>query len=220
MKKFIALFLSAMLIACVLPFSMPVIAETDERDGEIAIHEVYIEGLCAPVAGETPEHSCTLYVEDNPEYVLVYQYWHDDTLGTDMFVEQEPFDPTHLYSQGCMIAPNEGYYLAEDCVYHFNGDAALVGSVTQSYFPDCYFVQSVPMVCAGSSEYAPGDIDMNGEVNVVDALLALRCSMGLLEFSGEQLALADVNESGACDVADALLILRFSMGLIEGFSLR
>lgn len=54
MKKFIALFLSAMLIACVLPFSMPVIAETDERDGEIAIHEVYIEGLCAPVAGRNP----------------------------------------------------------------------------------------------------------------------------------------------------------------------
>ncbi len=57
MKKLIALFLSVMLIACVLPFSMPVIAETDERDGEIAIHDVYIEGLQPPVAGSTAEFS-------------------------------------------------------------------------------------------------------------------------------------------------------------------
>lgn len=216
MKKFIALFLSAMLIACVLPFSMPVIAETDERDGEIAIHEVYIEGLCAPVAGETPEHSCTLYVEDNLEYVLVYQYWHDDTLGTDMFNEQEPFDVTHLYSQGCMIAPNEGYYLADDCVYHFNGDAELVGEVTPSYFEGCNFVQSVPMSCA-EGEPPMGDIDLDGSVTIADALLALRYSMGLVELSNAQLAFGDVNGSGNCDISDAILILRFSIGLIGTF---
>ncbi|MBR6006655.1 MAG: dockerin type I repeat-containing protein [Clostridia bacterium] len=216
MKKLTALFLAAMLAVCVLPFHGLVLAENDERDGEIAIHEVYIEGLIPPVAGETPEHSSTLYVEENPEYILVYQYWHDDTLGTDMFSEQEPFDISHMYSQGCMIAPMEGYYLADDCVYHFNGDAALVASVTVAYFPDCRFVQSVPMSCA-EAEPPMGDIDFDGSVTVSDAVLALRAAMGIIELTNAQIAFGDVNGSGGCDISDAVLILRFAMGLIEEF---
>lgn len=132
-----------------------------------------------------------------------------------MFSEQEPFDADHLYSQGCMIAPNEGYALTDDCVYHFNGDAALVDQVLPSYFPDCLFVQSVPMACEGSApEPIMGDVDSSGEVNVADALLTLRYSMGIVDENALDLSAADIDGSGEVNVADALMILRRAMGLV------
>ena len=210
MKRFFALLLTA-LLAVSVPFAHLSAGREPLRDEE-PITEVYIEGLHAPVAGSTPEFSSTLYVEEGQNYVLVYQYWHDNTAGTDMYSEQEPFDPTHQYSQGCMIAPLEGYYLADDCIYHFNGSAELVDSVTVSYFPDCRFVQSVPMNC-GSADV--GDVDADGSVTISDALLALRCAMGLLELTDDQLAAADVDGSYDVSTADALMILRCAMGLLE-----
>lgn len=57
----------------------------------------------------------------------------------------------------------------------------------------------------------PGDADENESVNVADALLILRASMGLV--SGNTGCGFDVNGDGAVNVADALLILRRSMGL-------
>lgn len=215
MKKLTALALAAIL-AVFIPFG--ILAEAVEpADEEIPITEVYIEGLRPPVAGETPETSCNLYVEERQNYVLVYQYWHDNTLGSDIFDEQVPFDPNHQYSAGCMIAPDEGYYLADDCVYYFNGDPALVDQLIPSYFEGCLFVQSVAMDCVSGSSVIPGDVNLDGEATVSDALLALRFSMGLIELTDEQLEAADVNGNGECDMSDALLILRFGMGLLEGF---
>ena len=205
--------LTALLLAAVLVLAVPLtLAAEPTRD--IAIHEVYIEGLRPPVAGDTPEFSANLYVEENPEYVLVYQYWHDNTEDHDMFSEQEPFDPTHQYSQGCMIAPYEGYYIAEDCVYHFNGSADLVDSVTESYFSGSYFVQSVAMDCV-DADFINGDVVQNGEVTVSDALMALRAAMSLIELEGDQFTAADVDGSYTVTVSDALMILRCAMGLIE-----
>ncbi|MBO4878893.1 MAG: dockerin type I repeat-containing protein, partial [Clostridia bacterium] len=62
-----------------------------------------------------------------------------------------------------------------------------------------------------------GDIDGNGEVNVTDAILALRASMGVIELDEVQQLAADVSGNGSVGVEDALLILRFAMGLIEEF---
>lgn len=59
----------------------------------------------------------------------------------------------------------------------------------------------------------PGDVDGSGSVTVSDALLCLRCTMGILPLEGMALTAADVDQNGSIDVADALLILRFSMGL-------
>lgn len=63
-------------------------------------------------------------------------------------------------------------------------------------------------------EYEPGDIDGDGEVTVADALLALRCSMGILELTPGQIEAGDMNESGAIEVSDAIIILRTAMSLL------
>ena len=212
MKKLFALLLAA-LLAVSAPVALIAAGSEPHRD-EIPITEVYIEGLHAPIVGSTPEFSSTLYVEENPQYVLVYQYWHDNTEDHDMFSEQEPFVADHQYSQGCMIAPYEGYYLADDCVYYFNGSAELVDSVTQAYFPDCRFVQSVAMDCI-EREIVTGDVDEDGNITVSDALLALRCAMGLIELTEDQYTAADADGSYDVTVSDALMILRCAMGLIE-----
>ncbi|MBQ5488380.1 MAG: hypothetical protein IIT70_05965, partial [Clostridia bacterium] len=59
-----------------------------------------------------------------------------------------------------------------------------------------------------------GDLDGSGETTVVDAVLALRISMGILETTPLALFGGDADESGTLDVADALIILRISMGLL------
>lgn len=59
-----------------------------------------------------------------------------------------------------------------------------------------------------------GDLDGSGETTVVDAVLALRISMGILETTPLELFGGDADESGTLDVADALIILRISMGLL------
>ena len=63
--------------------------------------------------------------------------------------------------------------------------------------------------------FAPGDVNMDGAVDSSDALLVLRCSLGLAELDPEALALADVNGDGEVSASDALLILRLALGLEE-----
>ena len=58
-----------------------------------------------------------------------------------------------------------------------------------------------------------GDANGDGAINVSDALLALRASMGLFQ-SNDEGAMMDVNGNGTVDVSDAIMILRFAMGII------
>ncbi len=59
-----------------------------------------------------------------------------------------------------------------------------------------------------------GDADLNGEVTLADAVIALRHAMGLAPISGQALINADVNRDGEVNLGDSVLILRASMGLI------
>ena len=64
-----------------------------------------------------------------------------------------------------------------------------------------------------SSPVIPGDVDGNGTVTIADAILALRCSMGLLSLTPEQLSAGDMNGDGTITIADAVTLLRAAMGL-------
>ena len=69
--------------------------------------------------------------------------------------------------------------------------------------------------------YAPiansGDVNGDGAVNAVDALVAMRYVLGVSteSLTPEQIAAADFNGDGAVNAVDTLLIMRFSLGLIE-----
>ena len=59
-----------------------------------------------------------------------------------------------------------------------------------------------------------GDVDLDGDVDVADAILALRYCMHLIDLNDDQLAQGDVNGDGVVSIDDAILILRIAMGLI------
>lgn len=60
-------------------------------------------------------------------------------------------------------------------------------------------------VSASAAEsYEMGDVDQNGVVNSADALMIMRHSVGFIQLSDEQAALADVNGDHAVNSADAL----------------
>jgi|GEM_PF-274247 AhpC/TSA family. len=60
--------------------------------------------------------------------------------------------------------------------------------------------------------FAPGDVDMDHDITIGDALMVLRYSMGIFISEGVELY-GDMDGSGAVDVTDALLILRVAIGV-------
>ncbi len=60
-----------------------------------------------------------------------------------------------------------------------------------------------------------GDADLDGDVDMADALLTMRHAMNMITLSDEALEAADVDLDGDADSADALLIMRYAQGLID-----
>jgi hypothetical protein len=58
-----------------------------------------------------------------------------------------------------------------------------------------------------------GDVDGNGKLSYNDALLVLRASIKLVDFTAEQMLLGDFDGNGILNYNDALAILRASIGL-------
>lgn len=56
-----------------------------------------------------------------------------------------------------------------------------------------------------------GDVDLDGEVTIADALLALRCAIGAIQLDEVTAEIADMDLNGEVTAADALTILRISM---------
>ncbi len=68
----------------------------------------------------------------------------------------------------------------------------------------------------GVGNYKLGDVDLDGDVDVEDARICLRASVGLGEpLNEDQLRNADINGNGAPDAADARSIMRCAVGLIK-----
>ena len=63
-----------------------------------------------------------------------------------------------------------------------------------------------------------GDINIDGRVNTLDALMALKHVTGESPLTGFQLVLADVNRDERVNVLDALMILQFASGKRTSFS--
>jgi hypothetical protein len=63
-------------------------------------------------------------------------------------------------------------------------------------------------------EFLPGDVNRDGNVQIDDALLAMRYAMGLIDLTPEQLELAEMDGDGTVTISDALIIMRMAMGLV------
>ncbi len=62
-----------------------------------------------------------------------------------------------------------------------------------------------------------GDVNMNGIVTPVDALMALKASAEVITLNQSQFFAADVNKSNSVTAVDALMILKYSSGEITEF---
>lgn len=65
-----------------------------------------------------------------------------------------------------------------------------------------------------SVPFADGDADGNGIVELADALMILRCAMGVLPVDDAILFHGDVNGNGELDVNDSLTVLRIALGIL------
>ena len=62
-----------------------------------------------------------------------------------------------------------------------------------------------------------GDTDLNGDINVADAVLIARYTSNLAEMTAAQLESGDVDGSGFVSVVDAVIVTRYAAKLINKF---
>ena len=180
------------------------------------------------------------YAGEGEFYVL--EAWTNSIvkLNPETFLEYETIcvipDLVSLYPTGLIetFQPASLYYNAEEnwflcgCSSAYSGDSTLVkmdaetGEVIYDvglmeegmpyynlpWWPlNCFLPYNPP------SPIALGDVDGSGEIDVVDALLALRYAMGVIT-ELPYIDKADVDGSGEINAVDALIILRMAMHVI------
>ena len=67
------------------------------------------------------------------------------------------------------------------------------------------------------TNYMLGDVDLNGEVNIVDSTQVQKIIAYIIEPTSESIVLADVNADNSVNILDATLIQMYCAGLIDGF---
>ena len=188
-------------------------------DDPYAIHEVSVDGWGTPVAGVAGIDHMFLTTPDGAPYYIIYGGWRDETDQQQMWSEEHVFIPGHIYTEGCQIWAEEGYYFAEDCVFYGDGGTDNLDlqwcRVDENDNWICY-MNSIEMVCEAVTDI-PGDIDFDSDVDTADAIMVLRYIMGIIELSDAQLANAEVDGDGSVSIIDSLLVLRMALGLIEEF---
>ncbi|MBW3622211.1 MAG: dockerin type I repeat-containing protein [Armatimonadetes bacterium] len=70
-----------------------------------------------------------------------------------------------------------------------------------------------PPTTGGTPTGKKGDVNGDGNVNVADAILILKSSVGALALTADQTARSDLNGDSKVDVLDAVKILRVAVGL-------
>lgn len=97
-----------------------------------------------------------------------------------------------------------------DCYMAFYNAIAYLGSTQEEI--DAAADALLEALLSGP-EVLMGDVDLDGDITVTDALLVLRAAMGLIELEGDAAIAADWDDDGNTSVTDALFILREAMGI-------
>ena len=78
----------------------------------------------------------------------------------------------------------------------------------------CYYPYNFIARFTASTPGGIGDVDGDGVVRVSDAVLIMRCALGLIEFTPEQILCGDVDGDGVIKIADAVMVIRIALGLV------
>ena len=79
---------------------------------------------------------------------------------------------------------------------------------------ECYYPYNFIARFTASTPGGIGDVDGDGVVRVSDAVLIMRCALGLIEFTPEQILCGDVDGDGVIKIADAVMVIRIALGLV------
>ena len=137
----------------------------------------------------------------------------NDGQGEYSFAMQPGYDPNayggvdNLYE---LLAPV--VYTGQGLTV-YGGGAVTVKPVNGTYYPPADAEQGLEYIGVTVIHGLKGDVDLDGDVDTIDALMVLRFSLDLIEFSPVQFRLGDVNTNGAVNGYDALAILRYILGL-------
>lgn len=96
----------------------------------------------------------------------------------------------------------------------FTGWFAADGSaVSDEPEADLEWIEYTDLVARFADRILPGDADRNGIVDTTDALLVLRCALGISGEAEDLMVNCDMDSSGVIDTTDALFILRAALGI-------
>ena len=191
------------------------------------------------VTGEAIDGS--VFAEYGVSAVVYWATWSEDCRRQiailDQIGRQHPeygvmgvlhVDATSTEAAALAFMQENGYELPV-----FTCDAVWTGLVSQSqYIPQCFIIDGTGQVTevwhAAFSSAGPllerllfwspsgillGDVDLDGAVTALDALLIMRAAMGLEHLSEEQAGRADLDGDGRLTALDALSLMRSVMGL-------
>ncbi len=181
------------------------------------ITEANVIELEIPEWGAHPDFDVS--VPEGAHYTVTEITWEEyvtETGDTIMLPGDNFINLDAEYHVIFVLDPEEGWVFSEECVTMINGDEGLVdfSSVSDGRL----YIASVDFtVYAEPIITHLGDVNLNGTVEVADAILAMRYAMGLVDLNEEQLYQCEVSGNGVYDLVDATLILRFAMNLIDGF---
>ncbi len=74
-----------------------------------------------------------------------------------------------------------------------------------------------PSQPSAPSNFTLGDVDLNGKIQIADALLIFKHKSGEKTLSADAQKAADTNKNGTVDIGDALLIFKYKSGEIKQF---
>lgn len=72
-------------------------------------------------------------------------------------------------------------------------------------------LEALEAALAGS--VTPGDVDGDGDITVIDALMIMRHAIGITTLEGNQLRAADIDGDGSVLVVDAVIAMRTALGI-------
>lgn len=112
------------------------------------------------------------------------------------------------------VVPDKGCILKEGSVSVVSKDENIAFTENNGVYS---FTMPTDSVMINAEFLFPGDINLDGEINTADALLALQAAVGKVHFDEKQQSIADVNQDGSVSTGDALLILQMAVGKISEF---
>ena len=125
----------------------------------------------------------------------------------DLYTAQDPIAATWTPEEATATLNGEAY-VAGTAITEVGEYALVVTNGAKTATVNFTVIDSRP-------PYKRGDMDLDGEITVGDALKALRIAAKLIEPTEEDFLIGDVDNDGEITVGDALMILRVAAKLID-----